>query len=102
QLHQFGIETFGSMDPAIDAEVIALGYSFYTELGLRDIGIEINSVGTSESRAVYRDKLREYLAPMKDGLCKDCQSRFDRNPLRILDCKTDAGKFDEAPSILDY
>lgn len=101
QLHQFGIEAFGSEDPAIDAEVIALGYMFYEEIGLKDVVVELNSVGNASSRAAYRETLQSFLKPMLPSLCKDCQSRFERNPLRILDCKVDQEKFADAPSILD-
>lgn len=101
QFHQFGVEAFGSVDPGIDAEVIALGYLLYQELGIQGVRVVLNSVGNPASRAVYREKLQAFLAPMLDQLCNDCKSRFDRNPLRILDCKTDSGKFDGAPSILD-
>ncbi|MHA0855619.1 histidine--tRNA ligase [Paenibacillus sp. CMAA1364] len=101
QFHQFGIEAFGATDPAIDAEVISLGYQFCKELGLRGVKVEINSVGTSETRIAYRELLLAYLTPMKDHLCKDCQSRIDRNPMRVLDCKVDQEKFADAPSILE-
>lgn len=101
QFHQFGVEVFGSSDPALDAEVIALGYMFYKELGLSGVKVEINSVGTPEIRAAYRDTLLAFLEPMKDSLCKDCQSRMDRNPLRVLDCKVDQDKFGGAPSLLE-
>ncbi|QCT02020.1 histidyl-tRNA synthetase [Paenibacillus algicola] len=101
QFHQFGIEVFGAADPSIDAEVIALGYSFTKELGLSGVKVEINSVGTPEIRAAYRERLLSFLTPMKDQLCSDCQSRMDRNPLRVLDCKKDQDKFDGAPSILE-
>lgn len=101
QFHQFGIEVFGSSDPAIDAEVITLGYSFYKELGLQGVKAEINSVGTPAVRAAYREQLLAFLTPMKESLCADCQSRMDRNPLRVLDCKKDQDKFGGAPSILD-
>lgn len=101
QLHQFGVEVFGSLLPSIDAEVIALGYLFYKELGITGVTVEINSVGNHESRSTYRTKLQQFLLPMKDKLCNDCQSRFDRNPLRILDCKKDQDMFEGAPSILD-
>ncbi|MCC3376390.1 histidine--tRNA ligase [Cohnella sp. REN36] len=101
QFHQFGVEAIGSEDPALDAEVIALGYAFYREVGLRDVTVEINSVGTPEVRAAFRSKLLEFLLPMRDSLCKDCQARMERNPLRVLDCKTDQDKFEGAPSILD-
>lgn len=102
QLHQFGIEAFGSVDPAIDAEVIALGYAFYNELGLKNVRIELNSVGTPQCRMAYRERLQQYFAPMLETLCKDCQSRYDRNPMRILDCKVDQDKFNDAPTILDH
>ncbi len=101
QFHQFGVEAIGSADPALDAEVIALGYAFYTELGLTGVTVDLNSVGTPAVRAAFREKLLAFLTPMKDTLCKDCQSRMDRNPLRVLDCKVDQAKFEGAPSILD-
>ncbi|MBP1966001.1 histidine--tRNA ligase [Paenibacillus aceris] len=102
QFHQFGIEAFGSVDPSIDAEVIALGYTFYKEIGLKEVSVEINSVGTPSVRTAYREKLQEFFAPVKHLLCKDCQSRYDRNPMRILDCKTDQKYGEGAPEILDY
>ena len=80
QFHQFGVEVFGTADPAIDAEVIALGYSFYKELGLNGVKAEINSVGTPEVRAAYRSAALAFLEPMKENLCSDCQSRMERNP----------------------
>ncbi|AJY76100.1 histidine--tRNA ligase [Paenibacillus beijingensis] len=101
QFHQFGVEALGSVDPALDAEVIALGYTFYTEAGLKGVRVEINSVGTPQVRAVFRQRLLEFLEPKRSQLCKDCQSRMDRNPLRVLDCKTDQAHFEGAPSILD-
>ncbi|MFU1794266.1 histidine--tRNA ligase [Paenibacillus azoreducens] len=101
QFHQFGVEAFGAVDPAIDAEVVSLGYQFCKELGLQGVKVEINSVGNPASRAAYREKLLEFLTPMKDNLCKDCQSRMERNPMRVLDCKVDQDKFVNAPSILD-
>lgn len=101
QFHQFGIEAFGAVDPAIDAEVISLGYQFYKELGLQGVRVEINSVGNAPSRAAYREKLLGFLRPMRDNLCSDCQRRMERNPLRVLDCKVDQDKFTDAPSILD-
>ncbi|WP_138495692.1 histidine--tRNA ligase [Paenibacillus pinistramenti] len=101
QFHQFGIEAFGATDPSIDAEVISLGYQFCLELGLQGVKVEVNSVGNPAVRAAYREKLLEFLLPMKDSLCKDCQSRIHRNPMRVLDCKTDQDKFTNAPSILD-
>lgn len=101
QFHQFGVEAIGSSDPALDAEVIALGCRFFEEVGLTGITVEINSVGTPAIRAQFRDKLLEFLTPMRESLCKDCRSRMDRNPLRVLDCKIDQARFEGAPSILD-
>ncbi|MFD0678758.1 MULTISPECIES: histidine--tRNA ligase [unclassified Paenibacillus] len=102
QLHQFGVEAFGSVDPSIDAEVIALGYTFYDEVGIKDVTVEINSVGNPSCRGVYKEKLQEFFAPVKDKLCKDCQSRYERNPMRILDCKIDQKYGEGAPTILEY
>ncbi|WP_274650043.1 histidine--tRNA ligase [Paenibacillus humicola] len=101
QFHQFGVEALGSADPALDVEVIALGYAFYTEVGLEGVRVEINSVGTPAVRASYREKLLAFLEPKRDQLCEDCRSRMDRNPLRVLDCKVDQHHFVGAPSILD-
>ncbi|WP_256756777.1 histidine--tRNA ligase [Cohnella sp. WQ 127256] len=101
QFHQFGIEALGSSDPALDAEVIALGYMFYAELGLKGVTVDLNSVGTPAVRAAFREKLLAFLLPIKEDLCKDCQARMDRNPLRVLDCKVDQDKFTNAPSIVD-
>ncbi|RJE91422.1 histidine--tRNA ligase [Paenibacillus sp. 1011MAR3C5] len=101
QFHQFGIEAIGAVDPALDAEVIALGYTFYTEVGLKGVRVEINSVGTPAVRAAFRERLLAFLNPKRELLCKDCQSRMDRNPLRVLDCKVDQAHFEGAPSILD-
>jgi len=101
QFHQFGVEAIGSVDPALDAEIIALGYGFYRELGLQGVTVDLNSVGTPAVRAAFREKLLTYLEPMRDSLCDDCKSRMERNPLRVLDCKVDQDKFANAPSILD-
>lgn len=102
QFHQFGIEAIGSVDPSLDAEVIAMGYLFYKEIGLRGVRVEINSVGNPSCRSVYREELQTFFAPVKDKLCKDCQSRYERNPMRILDCKKDQEYGVGAPSILDF
>ncbi|WP_058302170.1 histidine--tRNA ligase [Gorillibacterium timonense] len=101
QFHQFGIEALGSSSPALDAEVIAFGYDYCRKLGLKDVRVEVNSVGTAEIRANFRAKLLAFLEPMKEELCRDCRSRMERNPLRVLDCKIDQHRFDGAPSILD-
>ncbi|HEU4964008.1 MAG TPA: histidine--tRNA ligase, partial [Bacilli bacterium] len=92
QFHQFGVEVVGVNEPSVDAEIIALAMTFYKELGLTGLSLEINSVGSPASRENYRTVLREHLAPVKEQLCKDCASRYDRNPMRILDCKNETCK----------
>ncbi|MGG0795888.1 histidine--tRNA ligase [Brevibacillus laterosporus] len=104
QFVQFGVEAIGSADPAIDAEVIAVAMRIYQELGLTGLSVELNSVGTLEDRARHRGALLEVLNGVRDELCEDCQSRIDRNPLRVLDCKNKKCQTltKDAPSILDY
>lgn len=87
QFHQFGVEVLGSKEPVVDAEVITMAMDFYGRLGLKDLELHINSVGCPKCRPVHRQKLHEFLVTKKDRLCNLCQSRFDRNPMRILDCK---------------
>lgn len=89
QFHQFGVEVLGSKDPAVDAEVITMAMDFYGRLGLKDLELHINSVGCSECRPVHRQRLHDFLEAKVDKMCKLCQSRFSRNPMRILDCKED-------------
>lgn len=101
QFHQFGVEAIGAEDPALDAEVIALGFRFFQEIGLSGVAVELNSVGTPAIRQAFRAELLAFLTPMRETLCKDCQSRMGRNPLRVLDCKHDQDKFEGAPSMLD-
>lgn len=88
QFHQFGVEVFGSMDPSIDAEVIALAMDYYERLGLQNLQLHINSVGCAKCRPVHRDKLREHLSASLADLCPTCQGRYEKNPLRIFDCKS--------------
>jgi histidyl-tRNA synthetase len=102
--HQFGIEVFGTNDMVADAEVIALANDFLNELGLSDIELRINSIGCPECREKYKEALREFLAPKYDQLCTTCQDRYERNPMRILDCKSpeDQKLVEGAPVMLDY
>lgn len=104
QFVQFGVEAMGSDDPAIDAEVIALNMDFYKELGLQHLKLVINSLGDTESRIKHREALIEHFKPSISEFCEDCQTRLEKNPLRILDCKVDRNheKMCTAPSILDY
>lgn len=87
QFHQFGIEALGAKGPAIDAEIIMLAVQFFRRLGLNDLSLYLNSVGCPECRPVYRAQLQNFLRDKLPELCHDCQSRFERNPMRILDCK---------------
>ncbi|NQS76489.1 MAG: histidine--tRNA ligase [Peptococcaceae bacterium] len=103
QFHQVGVEVFGTNDPAVDSEVIAMGMDFYKRLGLQNLELHINSVGCGVCRPVQRQKLKEYFRPRLGELCRNCQSRFEKNPLRILDCKEQrcAKAAQDAPSTLD-
>ncbi len=101
QFHQNGVEVFGAKDASVDAEVIALAMEMLRANGIDSLRLSINSIGCPKCRAAYHDKLKEYLTPKLPTLCKTCQERFERNPLRILDCKEDAGKLADAPAMLD-
>ena len=87
QFHQFGIEALGSDKPSLDAEVIALAVQFFTEVGLKDLAVSINSVGCPTCRAEYNARLKEYLDKKSDVLCETCLERKDKNPMRVIDCK---------------
>ncbi len=89
ELTQFGVEVFNSNSIMIDAEVISLGYNILKDLGIDNFTVQINSLGDKESRENYTMALKEYLKPHIEELCSDCQERFKKNPLRILDCKVD-------------
>lgn len=104
EFHQFGVEALGSTSPSIDAEVITLAYRFFERLGIADkVELEINSVGSFESRKIYNEKLREFLKPDFDNLCETCKQRYEKNPLRIIDCKEDSCKriTKNAPLMID-
>ncbi|NLW06547.1 MAG: histidine--tRNA ligase [Clostridia bacterium] len=88
QFHQFGVEAFGSRDPALDAEIIALAMDFYARLGLTGLELHLNSVGCPECRPCHHQELKKYLRPYLNEVCPTCQNRFERNPLRIFDCKS--------------
>ena len=87
QFHQFGVEVLGADQPVVDAEVISLVWNLYQRLGLSGLEVHVNSVGCPTCRAAHRGQLQKFLEARKDELCPDCQERYERNPLRILDCK---------------
>ena len=104
EFHQLGIEAYGAKGPAIDAEIISLAALFLKELSIKNITININSIGCPSCRKVYNEKLREYLSEYKDELCETCLGRLEKNPLRVLDCKSPVcGKIASgAPVLIDY
>jgi histidyl-tRNA synthetase len=104
QFHQANVEALGETHPALDAEVIAMLIDFFGALGLADrLGLHINSIGDSGTRPAYIARLVEYLTPLRDRLCGECQGRLVNNPLRVLDCKAPGCQpvIEKAPSILD-
>ena len=104
EFHQFGVECFGTASPLADAEIIALAKSIFDALGVRDLSLEINSIGCPKCRAEYHKALKEYFASRKDELCDTCKGRLDRNPMRILDCKSPICHeiAQGAPVVIDY
>jgi histidyl-tRNA synthetase len=103
QFHQWGAECVGSASPGSDVEIILLLVDFLASLGVRGTAVRLNSVGHPGCRPAYQERLRAYLAPHLDSLCADCRVRFEKNPLRVLDCKVphDAAIAKGIPSILD-
>lgn len=101
QFHQNGVEVFGAKDASIDAEIIDLAMKILAANGIGDLSLNINSIGCPTCRKAYHEKLKTYLEPKLGCLCKTCQERFERNPLRILDCKEDSDKLSDAPAMLD-
>ena len=104
EFHQFGVECFGAASPAADAEVIALARQVLGDLGVQKIALEINSIGCPECRKEFQKALKEYFAAHTDELCDTCCDRLDRNPMRILDCKSPVCSdiAANAPVVLDY
>jgi len=104
QFYQAGLETYGISTPDIDAEVIAIGARLWKQLGLKDIQLQLNTLGSDEARQNYRDILIEYFSAHHDQLDEDSQRRLHKNPLRILDTKNPDLKniVEAAPSLMDY
>ena len=104
QFNQFGLEAIGSQSPLIDAEIIQASLEIYKKIGLTDLKLVINSVGCRECRPKYLEALKEYFKDRKELLCSDCRERYDKNPLRILDCKNKQCQIEikNSPTIFDY
>lgn len=104
QFNQFGVENIGIKSPYIDAETIALGYGIVKDMGISHVKVLINTLGDDESRAAYREALKEHFREGIAELCPDCARRYEQNPLRILDCKVDHDHplVKSAPALSDY
>lgn len=103
EFNQFGTEVFGSPGPSIDVEIISLLHMLFGRLGLRQVSLNINSIGCPGCRSAYNEKLKEYFRPYLSQLCDNCKGRFERNPLRIIDCKEERCRVytKNAPALLD-
>lgn len=104
QFHQFGAEVFGSEHPEADVEIIAISYNFFKTLGIDNLTLTLNSIGSEDCRNNYRNELRNYLKPFLSDLTETSQKRFEKNPLRILDTKTEHEKeiIKNAPKISNF
>ncbi len=104
EFHQFGVEAFGAEGPSIDAEIISLAHTLFSELGVEGVKLYINSIGCPVCRKKYNDALVEYFNKHTERLCGTCRERLSKNPLRVLDCKSPIchGIAGEAPVILDF
>ncbi|MGH7686867.1 MAG: histidine--tRNA ligase [Candidatus Dormibacteria bacterium] len=101
QFAQVGVECIGERSPALDAEVIEMAWRFFERLGVSGLQLQLNTLGDREDRARYREALISYYTPLREELCDDCKRRLETNPLRLLDCKTDARFAEKAPLIWD-
>ncbi|MGL5634449.1 MAG: histidine--tRNA ligase [Sarcina sp.] len=104
QFHQYGIEVFGSKEATVDAELISLVMNALNEFGIKGLSLNINSIGCPKCRKAYNEALRAYLQSNYESLCETCKTRFEKNPMRIIDCKEKACKeiVKDVPLILDY
>ncbi len=104
EFHQFGCELYGAASPAADAEVISLADTFLRSLGLKEVSLRLNSIGCKHCRAAYHAALKEYFRPHLSEMCADCNARFEKNPMRMLDCKEEKCRMVTAgaPKILDF
>lgn len=104
EFHQFGVEAFGTANPLVDAEVIGVAVDFFDALGITNLELRVNSIGCPECRTAYKEILQAYLKDKWDILCDTCKGRYDRNPMRILDCKSEVCQENvkDAPRMMDY
>lgn len=104
EFHQFGLEAFGAKGPTIDAEIISILVAFFQKMGLQKTKLCINSIGCPTCRAAYNKILKDYFRPHLAEMCEDCQSRFEKNPLRMIDCKEEkcGAIAASAPRLIDY
>ncbi len=104
QHHQFGVEVFGAPEASVDAEIITLAMTLFERLKIKNLELNINSIGCPQCRTKYHHVLKEYLSENLDELCENCRQRFEKNPLRILDCKIDDCRkiVANVPVILDF
>ncbi len=104
EFHQFGAEMFGAADPAADAEMILFAYTVLSNIGINNLSLEINSIGCPECRKKYHEALKSFFKSNEEELCETCKDRLERNPMRILDCKSPVckGIAENAPVMLDY
>ncbi len=104
EFHQFGAELYGAEGAVADAEIIALADGFLRDLGLKNVALQINSIGCKTCRAQYHQALKEYFRPHLSSMCADCKARFEKNPMRMIDCKEEGCKAITAgaPRMLDY
>ncbi len=103
EFRQFGVEYFGSQSPSADAEIMELALTLYERMGLKDLTLNINSIGCPKCRSVFNQKLRDFLQVNYDELCDTCKNRFERNPMRIMDCKSPVCKkiVEGAPTLIE-
>lgn len=104
QFYQFGIEAIGSLEPSLDAEVIGLNYEILNQLGIKDLSLEINSIGMPSDRNVHSEAFADFIRPVLESFCKDCKRRFEINPLRMFDCKQERCQvnLEDAPVVYEF
>lgn len=104
EFHQLGAEAFGAAGPEMELELLSLLFAFFQKLGLREVSLRLNCVGSFADRKAYNEALRAYFAPHVSELCSDCVQRLELNPMRILDCKVPGCQnwVDQAPSLMDF